>query len=182
MIHDILTYLIHGYTIFVTTFSLGYILFYIFLSILSYWAIIKHLKYQKYLEQDVLLRSNHILGVSVVAPAFNEGVNIVYNVKSLLSLTYPKFEIIIVNDGSTDDTLEKLIDEFDLVKIDFYYQEKIITQPVRGHYKSRNPVYSKLLVVDKVNGKSKADASNAGINSSQYPIIFMYRCRLYFKE
>lgn len=171
MIPDILSYLTRGYAIFIAFFSLGYILFYIFLSILSYWAIIKHLKYQKYLEEEVLLRSNHILGVSVVAPAFNEGVNIVYNVKSLLSLTYPKFEIIIVNDGSSDDTLEKLITEFDLVKIDFYYQEKIITQPVRGHYKSKNPVYSKLLVVDKVNGKSKADASNAGINSSQYPLF-----------
>ncbi|MDQ6469376.1 glycosyltransferase [Flavobacterium sp. LHD-80] len=171
MIHDFLTHLIRGYDIFVAFFSIGYILFYVFLSILSYWAIIKHLKYQKYLEEEVLLRSNHILGVSVVAPAFNEGLNIVYNVKSLLSLTYPKFEIIIVNDGSSDDTLQKLITEFDLVKIDFYYQEKIVTQPVRGHYKSKNPVYSKLLVVDKVNGKSKADASNAGINSSQYPLF-----------
>lgn len=171
MIHDFLSHLIRGYDIFVAFFSIGYILFYIFLSILSYWAIIKHLKYQKYLEDEILLRSNHILGVSIVAPAFNEGVNIVYNVKSLLSLTYPKFEIIIVNDGSSDDTLEKLINEFDLVKIDFYYQEKIITQPVRGHYKSRNPAYSRLLVVDKINGKSKADASNAGINSSQYPLF-----------
>lgn len=171
MIHEFLSYLVRIYDIFVAAFSLGYILFYIFLAILSYWAIIKHLKEQKYLEEEVLLRSNHIWGVSVVAPAFNEGVNIVYNVKSLLSLTYPKFEIIIVNDGSTDDTLEKLITEFDLVKIDFYYQEKIVTQPVKGHYKSKNPVYSKLLVVDKVNGKSKADASNAGINTSQYPLF-----------
>jgi hypothetical protein len=63
MIHDILSYLIRGYDIFVTIFSLGYILFYIFLSILSYWAIIKHLKYQKYLEEEVMLRSNHIFGV-----------------------------------------------------------------------------------------------------------------------
>ncbi|WP_339612095.1 glycosyltransferase family 2 protein, partial [uncultured Planktosalinus sp.] len=53
----------------------------------------------------------------------------------------------------------------------FYYQEQIATAPVRGHYKSKNPVYSKLLVVDKENRKSKADASNAGINSSQYPLF-----------
>ena len=55
--------------------------------------------------------------------------------------------------------------------MDFYYQEKIKTRPVRGHYKSRNPIYSKLLIVDKENGKSKADASNAGINSCKYPIF-----------
>ena len=171
MIHDFLLSLIRFYEIFAAAFSVVYILFYITLSFLSYWAIVEHLKSQKYLDEQILIRSNHILGVSVVAPAFNEGVNIIYNVKSLLSLTYPKFEIIIVNDGSTDDTLEKLIREFDLVKIDFYYQERIITQPVKGHYKSKNPAYSKLLIVDKENGKSKADASNAGINSSQYPLF-----------
>lgn len=171
MNYDFLSDFVRIYNIFIALFSMSYIFFYIFLALLSYWAIIQHLKYQKYLEEEVLLRSNHILGVSIVAPAYNEGLNIVYNVKSLLSLTYPKYEVIIINDGSTDDTLDKLIDEFDLVKFDFYYQEKIPTQAVRGHYKSKNPVYSKLLVVDKVNGKSKADASNAGINSSQYPLF-----------
>ncbi|KAF2508474.1 glycosyltransferase family 2 protein [Flavobacterium zhairuonense] len=171
MIQEFFYLLIHCYAIFAGIFSIAYILFYVFLASMSYLAIIRHVKYQRYLEEEVLLRSNHILGVSIVAPAFNEGVNIVYNVKSLLSLTYPKYEIIIVNDGSSDDTLEKLIAEFELVKFDFYYQEKIHTQPVRGHYRSKNPVYSKLLVVDKINGKSKADASNAGINSSQYPLF-----------
>ena len=171
MINSLTYQLIHYYEIFISLFSLTYILFYVFLSILSYFAILKHLRYQKYISEDILTRSNHLLGVSIVAPAFNEGVSIVYNVKSLLSLTYPKYEIIIVNDGSTDDTLTKLITEFELVKIDFYYQEKIVTKPVRGHYKSTNPIYSKLMVVDKENGKSKADGSNAGINSSQYPLF-----------
>jgi cellulose synthase/poly-beta-1,6-N-acetylglucosamine synthase-like glycosyltransferase len=76
--------------------------------------------------------------------------------------------VVIVNDGSTDTT-KILIEEFSLVKV-FFYQEKIPTQPVRGHYKSTNPIYSKLLVVDKVNGKCKADGSNAGI-SAKYPFI-----------
>lgn len=106
-----------------------------------------------------------------MAPAFNEAVTIVYNVKSLLFQEYPKFEVVIVNDGSTDRTLEILIEEFSLLKVDFFYQEKIPTQLVRGHYKSTNPIYSKLLVVDKVNGKSKADASNAGINSAKYSLF-----------
>ena len=171
MLIDFLYALIKFYEVFVAFFSITYILFYIVLSILSYTAILSYLRYQKYINDEIIIRSNHILGVSVVAPAFNEGVNIVYNVKSLLSLTYPKFEVIIVNDGSTDDTLAKLIEEFELVKVDFYYQEKIVTQPVRGHYKSTNPIYSKLLVVDKENGKSKADASNAGINTSKYPLF-----------
>lgn len=77
----------------------------------------------------------------------------------------------IINDGSTDKTLEILIDEFSLIKVDFFYQEKIPTQPVKGHYKSTNPIYSKLLVVDKENGKSKADGSNAGINSAKYSLF-----------
>ncbi len=152
------------YETFIAFFSVSYILFYIMLALLSYYAIKKHINAKYYTHDNILAKSNHVVGVSVVAPAFNEGANVVYNVKSLLSLTYPKFEVVIVNDGSTDDTLEKLIREFELVKVDFFYEEKIPTRPVYGHYKSTNPVYSKLLVVDKENGKIKADASNAGIN------------------
>ncbi|MFL9831578.1 glycosyltransferase family 2 protein [Flavobacterium sp. ARAG 55.4] len=167
----ILKKIIDYYEIFVAVFSTTYILLYMVLAVLSYYAIKKHLNSKYFIHDDVLLKSNYIPGVSVVAPAFNEGANVVYNVKSLLSLNYPKYEVVLVNDGSSDDTLEKLIKEFELVKIDFYYQEKIPTKTVRGHYKSKNPVYSKLLVVDKENGKSKADASNAGINSSKYPLF-----------
>lgn len=163
--------LLYSYESFIAFFSVSYILFYMVLAGLSYYAIKKHINAKYSVHDDILAKSNHVLGVSVVAPAFNEGANVVYNVQSLLSLTYPKFEVVIVNDGSTDDTLEKLIKEFELVKVDFFYQEKIITKPVRGHYKSTNPVYSKLLVVDKENGKSKADASNAGINSTKYPLF-----------
>lgn len=162
---------LYYYEICFAFFAVSYIGFYTLLAILSYVAIVKHLNYKRFLREDIIARSNFMPGVSVVAPAFNEGVNIVYNVKSLLSLTYPTYEIIIVNDGSTDDTLEKLIHEFELEKIDFYYQEKIKTKKVLGHYKSKNPIYSKLLIVDKINGKSKADASNAGINSSQHPLF-----------
>lgn len=167
----ILKNFIEYYEIFVAAFSSIYILFYMLLAVLSYYAIKKHLNAKYFIHDDVLLKSNYIPGVSVIAPAFNEGANVVYNVKSLLSLNYPKYEVVLVNDGSTDDTLEKLIKEFELVKIDFFYQEKIPTKTVRGHYKSTNPVYSKLLVVDKENGKSKADASNAGINSSKHPLF-----------
>lgn len=152
-------------------YSNSYILFYLFLAILSWIAIKKYYNTKYFLLKEILVKSNHSLGVSIVAPAFNEATTIVYNVKSLLFQEYPKFEVVIVNDGSTDATLELLIKEFSMVKVDFFYQEKIPTQEVRGHYKSTNPIYSKLLVVDKVNGKSKADASNAGINSAKYGLF-----------
>ncbi|MBK0370016.1 glycosyltransferase family 2 protein [Flavobacterium agrisoli] len=171
MMEQIISYIFKGYEIFILYFSSTYILVYLLLAIFSYAAILKHIRFQKYLEERTLFKSNHLMGVSVVAPAFNEGLNIVYNVHSLLSLTYPKFEVIIVNDGSTDDSLSKLITEFDLVKVNFYYREEIPTAKVRGHYKSKNPIYAKLLVVDKENRKSKADALNAGINSSKYPLF-----------
>ncbi len=167
---------IKKYEIFTAYYSISFVLVYLLLAILSYLAIKKHYNSKHFLHRDVLIKSNHTVGISVIAPAFNEAATIVYNVKSLLAQQYPKYEVIIVNDGSTDDSLEKMIKEFSLVKVDFFYQEKIPTQPVKGHYKSTNPLYSKLLVVDKVNGGSKADASNAGINSAQIFSFSMYRC------
>lgn len=167
MLNDIL----NSYISCIGVFSITYIICYCVLAVLSYYAIKKYLNNKNSLPNNAILKSNNLPGISVIAPAFNEGANVVYNVKSLLSLSYSKLQIILVNDGSTDDTLEKLIQEFDLQKVDFYYQEKIKTNTIKGHYKSTNPIYSKLLVVDKENAKSKADASNAGINSSKYPFF-----------
>lgn len=169
--HNLIIDFLHTYEIFIGFYAGFYIAFYLLLAILSFIAIKTYSNKKDNIKDDILIKSNHVIGVSVVAPAYNEGTNIIFNVQSLLSLNYPKFEVIIINDGSTDDTLEKLIEEFELVRVDFYYEEKIHTQRVRGHYKSTNPVYGKLLVVDKINGKSKADASNAGINSAQYPLF-----------
>jgi cellulose synthase/poly-beta-1,6-N-acetylglucosamine synthase-like glycosyltransferase len=152
-------------------FSLSYILFYLFLAILSWIAIKTYYNKKYFLLKEVLIKSNHTKGVSIIAPAFNEANTIESNVKSLLSQEYPKFEVVVINDGSTDETLEILINKFSLIKVDFFYQEKIITQKIRGHYKSTNPIYSKLLVVDKLNGKSKADATNAGINSAKHSLF-----------
>jgi cellulose synthase/poly-beta-1,6-N-acetylglucosamine synthase-like glycosyltransferase len=152
-------------------YSIFYILVYIILAVSSFYEIKKYYINKYFLHKDVIIKSNNALGVSIIAPAFNEGLTIISNVKSLLSQEYPRFEVVIVNDGSTDDTLEQLIKEFSLVKVDFFYIEKIKTKSVRGHYRSTNPIYNKLLVVDKENGKSKADASNAGINSSKYGLF-----------
>lgn len=163
--------IVKGSEFFFGCYSIFYIIVYIILAISSFNEIKKYYINKYFLHKDVIIKSNNALGVSIVAPAFNEGLTIISNVKSLLSQEYPKFEVIIINDGSTDDTLEKLIAEFELIKVDFFYIEKIKTKPVRGHYRSTNPIYNKLLIVDKENGKSKADASNAGINSSKYSLF-----------
>lgn len=107
-------------------------------------------------------------GISVIAPAYNEGLTIIDNVYALMHLNYPLYEVIIINDGSTDDTLDKLIEHFALKDVDLPYHERIKTLPVKRFFRSSDKAYEKLLVIDKENGKGKADASNAGINASKY--------------
>lgn len=144
---------------------------YLLLVFFSIIEINKYNRRNRYINYSPLLNSQHVPGISVIAPAFNEAKTIINGVHTLLSLNYPKFEVIIINDGSTDDSLEQLIKEYDLVETNFLYRPEIKCQPVKKIYKSANPVYSKLTVVDKDNGKSKADASNAGINASSYPLF-----------
>ncbi|GAB6154457.1 glycosyltransferase [Desulfosporosinus burensis] len=106
--------------------------------------------------------------LTVIAPAYNESATIVSSVKSLLNLQYPEFEVLVINDGSTDQTLEILKQEFRLVPSNRVYQEKLKTQPVQAVYGSL--LYPQLHVLDKQNG-GKADALNTGVNFSQYPLL-----------
>ena len=152
-------------------YSLVYVIFYLFQALLSIAEINKYYLYNEFFQKNVLLRSNNAPSISIIAPAFNEGKTIISNVHSLLTLEYPKYEIIIVNDGSTDDTMEQLIATFDLYRFDHETNAAIPTATVSGYYRSKNPAYYKLLVVDKTNVKSKSDALNAGINASRNDLI-----------
>ncbi len=106
--------------------------------------------------------------ISILAPAYNEEASIIESVEALLHLEFADYEIIVVNDGSKDRTLEKLIDHFKLKKIDRYIPKAIETQPIRAVYGSHR--FPNLFVVDKENGR-KADALNAGINVSRKDLI-----------
>lgn len=143
------------------------LMIYALLALFSYMAIRNFLKKETYTNYGNLQNSTLAPGISVLAPAYNEGVSIIMNVQSLLTLNYPVFEIVLINDGSTDNSMEQLISEFDLVAIDFAYHPKIRTKPIVNVYRSTNPAFSKLTVIDKVNGK-KADALNAGVNVASY--------------
>jgi cellulose synthase/poly-beta-1,6-N-acetylglucosamine synthase-like glycosyltransferase len=122
-----------------------------------------YLHKNSFTDYRLLASSTETPSMSILAPAYNEGANIIENVRSLLSLHYNNLEVIIINDGSKDDSLEKLIHAYDMYKVDFFVNQQIKTKPVRGVYKSHNPVYRKLIVVDKENG-GKADALNVGVN------------------
>jgi cellulose synthase/poly-beta-1,6-N-acetylglucosamine synthase-like glycosyltransferase len=113
--------------------------------------------------------SPYVPGISIVAPAYNEEKTIIDNVQSLLRMDYPNFEVCIVNDGSKDRTLELLIETFSLVEVPFEYIEKVHSAPFKRLFKSTNSKYSRLVVVDKVNGGTKADAVNAGLNVISNP-------------
>ncbi|MGH9859338.1 MAG: glycosyltransferase family 2 protein, partial [Candidatus Acidiferrales bacterium] len=104
-------------------------------------------------------------------PAHNEAGTIEAAVRSLLSLDYPDYEVIVVNDGSSDNTLGELMRGFHLIETDMLYVSQIECKPVRGVYLSA--VEPRLLVIDKEPGGSKADAANAALNaaSSQYVCV-----------
>ena len=137
--------------------------FYLWLAAVSARELIKNVREAKTANFDALLNSPFAPMISLLAPAYNESLTIVDNIKALLGLYYQNFEIIVINDGSKDDSLEKTIAAFDLEKVPYAIDYKIPCQEIRGIYKSSKKAYSNLTVVDKQNG-GKADALNAGIN------------------
>jgi cellulose synthase/poly-beta-1,6-N-acetylglucosamine synthase-like glycosyltransferase len=139
---------------------------YLVLAFISVIETIDYMKKNSFVDYKEILSSAVAPSISIIAPAYNESLNIIENVRSLLSSHYANYDVIIVNDGSKDDSLAKLIKAYDLIKIDYLINEQISTKPLRdGIFKSTNPAFEKLIVVDKENG-GKADALNMGLNLS----------------
>jgi poly-beta-1,6-N-acetyl-D-glucosamine synthase len=170
MMGEVLDYIFYFFNTGIFIFSVLISCSYVILGVYSAKEMIHYLDKNSFVDYNVLLSSPFVPSLSILAPAYNEGNTIVENVRSLMSLHYNDFEVIIINDGSKDDTLVKLVNTFDMYEVPFAYNEKVETKPVRGVYKSRIASWSKLVVVDKVNG-GKADAINVGINVSQNKIF-----------
>ncbi|MCH8013037.1 MAG: glycosyltransferase family 2 protein [Candidatus Marinimicrobia bacterium] len=158
--------------LFFNYFALSYFLIinciYIIITILSFSAIRKYMKAQIVVQHKQLFRTSFYMPISVISPAYNEEPTIIQSVKSLLQLHYPEFEIVIVNDGSKDGTLNVLIKHYRLIKINKEPSSNLPCEPIMSVYYSQD--YPNLTVIDKKNG-GKADALNSGINFAKYPLV-----------
>jgi poly-beta-1,6-N-acetyl-D-glucosamine synthase len=119
-------------------------------------------------DYDALAVSRFTIPVSVILAGYNEESAISATVRSLLDLDYPEFEVIVVNDGSVDGTLERLRADFGLAVVETFARRIIDTEPVRGTY--RASAHPRLVVIDKANG-GKADALNVGLNQARYRYV-----------
>ncbi len=136
---------------------------YLILAMVSAFVLRKYYLLSKITENNEVFSSSFVPFISILAPAYNESLNIVENIKALLALYYTNYEVIIINDGSRDDTLEQVIRAFDMEKVPFVVDQKIPCAEIKGIYRSGKKALNNLLVIDKLNG-GKADALNAGLN------------------
>lgn len=142
--------------------------FYIILNFLSYFAL-KRYKFERSItDYERPFQSTFYKPVSIIIPAHNEEQTIVDTVRSVVSLKYPEFEVIVVNDGSTDDTLNSLIKAFEMVPSNSPFNYEIECSRINTIYESKT--HTGLKLADKVQG-GKADALNAGINISTFPLF-----------
>lgn len=159
IIYDIIIWLFLLY-------SIGIFSVYTWIALFSFGAVRRYKQGNIFTDYSIIASDPNAPSFSIIAPAYNEGMTIVENVRSLLSIYYHKLEIIIVNDGSKDDSIARLVEAYQLEKVNYLIPGGIPTKDIKQVYKSKNPAFRKLIVVDKVNG-GKADALNVGINVSK---------------
>ena len=163
-------FLLHSYFFFVIGYFVVVNLTYTFFLGMSFREILYYMRHNSFGNLRLLVQSELTPPVSILAPAYNEEPTVVESVKSLLKLNYGKYEVVVINDGSKDGTLEQLITEFQMYPSRQVYRGLLQAKPVRGIYKSHKPAYRNLVVVDKENG-GKADALNVGMNVAQFEYV-----------
>jgi len=167
---DVFAQILNSYLLLVILYFIGVNLAYTILLAISVKEIIVYMRHARFNDYRLIVQSELTPPVSILAPAFNEEPTVIQSVKSLLKLNYGRYEVIVINDGSKDKTLERLVTEFRMFRSKRVYDERIGAKPVRGIYKSKLPEYKNLVVVDKENG-GKADALNVGISVAQFDYV-----------
>jgi cellulose synthase/poly-beta-1,6-N-acetylglucosamine synthase-like glycosyltransferase len=142
--------------------------FYAFLLVLAIPEIWEQTRLAEDEDFQRLMQSDALPPITILVPAHNESATIETSVTAILTLEYRNFEVVVVNDGSKDDTLERLRQAFDLYEVPRTFPETLATRPLRAVYRSRTR--TRLLVIDKENG-GKADSLNAAINASRFPLV-----------
>ncbi|HZE88170.1 MAG TPA: glycosyltransferase, partial [Verrucomicrobiae bacterium] len=141
---------------------------YLFLFFVSLIEVLKFVKRTFFSDYEHILASDLTWPISILVPAHNEEKTIVETVRSLQMVNYGEFEVVIINDGSTDRTLRNLVEAFELRRLDKVYRRSIPTKNIRGLY--GNLMMPNLIVIDKEKG-GKSDALNAGINVAKFPLF-----------
>jgi len=155
-----------GFGVALIAYFIALSLIYLAFTLLSWRSLTRYLRSRAYAEGDDAMSSPLTPPISVLLPAYNEAAGIVDSVRSLLALRYPHYEVVVINDGSTDRTLELLREAFDLRPARLALRQTLAHAPTRGTYLSAQD--PKLIVVDKDNG-GKADALNCGIVTATFP-------------
>ncbi len=145
--------------------NLGYLV----MLLIALWTSAAHLRHLESIRFDWIKRSPLAPPITILVPAHNEQKSICTAVRNLLDLDYPELEVIVVNDGSADSTLQMMQQEFGLRLVRAVYIPQVMSAPVRGLY--RSDVDTRLVVVDKESAGSKADAVNAGLNAATSPYM-----------
>jgi cellulose synthase/poly-beta-1,6-N-acetylglucosamine synthase-like glycosyltransferase len=156
---------------FIALYMVIVIIFYSVILIISTYQLRKEYQLDRIQAFEDYMDEFNTRPVSIIVPAYNEEAGIIQSVRSLLSVNYPTYEIIVVNDGSTDNTLKKMIDHYNMKEISRVVRKQVHTKPIKTIYQSS--LLSNLFLIDKENG-GKADALNVGLNFSHYP----YFCSL----